>query len=200
MTWVRNEDIHEIISKEGMVVAQKGDWQKWWHYAIPAFFWAVGIFNGKMKQSFYKDYVTCVGNVIYFPNLELYHLDPEMYAGTLWHEYQHFLQYQEGPLRFMLGYILSRDKRAHYEYQAYSRNLVVYIQNGVHPKTVLRALDDISTNFEKPNIYLLDEKGYSKRVFESIYAYMLEHGVNHGNFLQHWPDIWHESSRWREDL
>jgi hypothetical protein len=196
-TSVLNAEIHNILRYEGVKIAQKGNWQVWYHYLVGAFFWLVGLFNKPLKESFYRDYHTVVGRVIYLANLESYNDHPERYEPVLWHEYQHIFQYDREGFLYYLKYLFSAKFRAEYEYEAYSRTILAYI--GMGDKYFYSTLlPRISKHFKKGSIYMMDESSPEK-VLDSIYSTMVLFGTNQETFNQDWPKIWKISSFYRSN-
>jgi hypothetical protein len=194
---VQNAEIHKILRYEGVRIAQKGEWQVWYHHFVGLFFWIVGLFNKPLKDNFYNNYHTVVGRVIYLADLQKYIDSPEKYEPTLWHEYQHILQFESEGIFYYLKYMLLPKKRAEYEYEAYSRTILSYMGYG---KTFFYnvLLARISKHFKKGSIYMMNEVNPEK-VLETIFSTMVLFNTNHETFNQDWPKIWKISSVYRND-
>jgi hypothetical protein len=78
------------------------------------------------RQAFLLEFTTTIGHAIYLPLDRRAPCD----EAECWrrlvlcvHEHQHVAQWQRGPVRFVLGYLLSRTRRAEHEAQAYGTAL-----------------------------------------------------------------------------
>ena len=120
---------HEIERHEGasskwsimidkIKIREKGDWAKWWHYIVPVFVWIVGIFNSNFKDQFYNQFLNAIGDTIYYP--KGFEYDHEKHFGVIRHEMRHIYDWS---CCFVIGYLLSKRRRLHWELRGYAQNL-----------------------------------------------------------------------------
>ena len=179
-------DVQQYLADCNATVRQKGDWQAWWHRAVQLFFFIVGIFNPKMKQSFYSDYITTIGRVIYMPDLVRYQDDPSDYQAIILHELDHVMEYKRRGLDFFVKYTLSSKWRAYFEYKAYCHQFIhLYNKyNRLSPQVVA----DVARHFQKGSIYMLDEPDAIKIL--TALARSVEAGKIYGKAADGFEDEW----------
>lgn len=114
-----------FLQNENITIAEKGDWQKWWHYAVPIFFFFVGLFNKKMKMDFYEIFYTCFDDTLYVPSLPYFMENMENMESLIRHEMVHVFDDRRNPFLFKFRYLTSKKWRAYYEYRGYVQNMIV---------------------------------------------------------------------------
>lgn len=57
------------------------------------------------NKSFFTNYITTIGNTVYFPNKEDYYDNPSQSFGTLAHEFVHIMDYNRSPFSFVFNYL-----------------------------------------------------------------------------------------------
>lgn len=185
---ITQDEVQQYLADCGASVQQKGNWIVWWHRVVQLFFFIVGIFNPKMKKSFYEDYVTTIGYVIYMPDLESYKDNPSNYQAVILHELDHAMEYKRRGLDFFLKYILSAKWRAYFEYKAYCHQFIHFYNqyNRVSPQIIA----NVARHFQKGSIYLLDEPGCVE-ILTSL-ARAVEDGRIYGKTAEGFEKVWVE--------
>lgn len=95
-------------------------------WLMRAIAWFLAVLRVLSKRSFLQDFTTTIGRVIYLPFDRFAACDEAECWRRLTlcvHEHQHVAQWQRGPVRFVLGYLLSRTRRAELEAEAYGTAL-----------------------------------------------------------------------------
>lgn len=111
--------------------------------------WVLGTARVLPKDAFLQQYTTTIGRRIYLAwDPWLVDDSPE----TAWrslvlavHEHQHVAQWERGPVRFVLGYLLSPRRRAELEAEAYGTALELAVWAGrplPEPRTLAERLRD----------------------------------------------------------
>ena len=98
-----------------------------WHKIVPIFFFIVGIFSRSSKRQFYRMW-TVLNNIIYCPDPERVLSNLNHYTGIIRHEMVHIMDDMAHPVKFKLGYVLSRKRRAFYEYRGYTQDMIFEFQ------------------------------------------------------------------------
>lgn len=185
-TVIPYSEVQQYMADCGVSVQQKGNWVVGWHRVVQLFFFVVGIFNPKMKKSFYEDYVTTIGYVIYMPDLERYKEKPSDYQAVILHELDHAMEYKRRGLDFFLKYILSTRWRAYFEYKAYCHQFIhFYNQYG---SVGTHVIDSIGRHFQKGSIYMLYEPNYEAYLLELARA--VEAGEISGKTAKGFEKVW----------
>lgn len=180
------ERVTLALERDGIVVAQKGDWQVWWHYFVPLFFLVAGVFSKKLRRS-YKTHHMALGRVIYLLDLRDYFLDPARYDGIILHERMHCL---DRSVFYYLSYAFSRRWRAYWEYRAYAWNVWARFQkDGIVSEEYLEGL---AWQMSKGPYMINDANAKAK--FNVIYEFVRQGLlINPFNFKMNedvWKDLW----------
>lgn len=124
----------DLLDYYGIKVFQKGDWQKWWHYIVPLYFFVIGIFDERRKIAFYERYTTVLGNYMYVPDLKKFWAEIEQMEGLIRHEGQHVDDIKTWLAR--IRYVVSKKWRLFFEVRGYFWNIYIDITQYGHMRGV----------------------------------------------------------------
>lgn len=134
-------DILKLLEEENVEIVRKGDWQVWWHYIVPIFWFFAGIFYPNKKERFMTHAVVNLGRYIYFPDPEVVKTAPQLFEGTLRHELMHVYDNRRRPIWYKVSYVCSKKWRAYWEMRGYTQNMItLYNKKGVINETHIERL------------------------------------------------------------
>lgn len=95
-------------------------------WLMQAISWFLAALRILPRRAFLQDFTTTIGHGIYLPFDRRQPCDEQECWRRLTlcvHEHQHVVQWERGPMRFVLGYLLSPRRRAEHEAEAYGTAL-----------------------------------------------------------------------------
>lgn len=152
----------------------------WSHWLVfVPFFWVLGLFSPERSRAFWEHYITVTvffGTVIYVPNKWLrklfdeWHDDddvsmmPDWWYTILVHEKCHISQRaDDGALKFIYGYLLTREGRFRYELEAYLTDFFIH---GVLGHASLNQIGSLADKISKVN-YMMKPSHFHQDEWET---------------------------------